>query len=93
MLRPLLIALAAAALIGSPAPAQPAPPPAGAAPMPSPLRPGDAFGQEVTLPARTIVYVKGSGTWDKALDTIGAAVSRMSTTTISLPMPFILTNL
>jgi effector-binding domain-containing protein len=73
MLRPLLIALAAATLATSPAPAQTAPPPAGAAQTPSPLRPGDAFGEEVTLPARTIVYVKGSGTWDKALDTIGAA--------------------
>jgi effector-binding domain-containing protein len=77
MLRPLLIALALAAGAAGPAPAQtappPAPPPAGAAPGPAPLQPGDAFGVEVTLPARTIVFVKGAGTWDKAFDTVSAA--------------------
>jgi effector-binding domain-containing protein len=30
----------------------------------------DPFGQEVKLTAKTIVYVAGSGTWDKAYDTL-----------------------
>lgn len=77
MLRLMLIAVAAAALAASPAQAQtappPVPPPAGASHAPSPLKPGDAFGEEVTLPERTIVFVRGSGTWDKAFDTVAAA--------------------
>jgi effector-binding domain-containing protein len=80
MLRPLLIAFAAAVFVASPASAQtappPAPPPASAAP--SPLKPGDAFGEEVTLPARTIVFIKGGGTWDKAFDTIAAAFKTLN---------------
>src|ERR1017187_2256330 len=46
---PLVLAFALAA---APAVAQPRPP-AGA---PSPLQPGDAFGEDVTMPERTIVY-------------------------------------
>jgi effector-binding domain-containing protein len=30
----------------------------------------DPFGQEVNLASKTIVYVAGSGTWDKAYDTL-----------------------
>jgi effector-binding domain-containing protein len=30
----------------------------------------DPFGQEVKLTAKTIVYIAGSGTWDKAYDTL-----------------------
>jgi effector-binding domain-containing protein len=30
----------------------------------------DPFGQETTLPAKTIVYVAGSGTWDHAFGTL-----------------------
>ena len=37
---------------------------------PSPLQPGDAFGEEVTLPARTIVYLKGHTNWDAAFETL-----------------------
>ena len=37
---------------------------------PSPLQPGDAFGEEVTLPERTIVYLKGHSNWDAAFDTL-----------------------
>ena len=44
----------------------PAPPPAQA-PQP---RPGDPFGEEITLTAKTIVYAKGSATWDSAFDTL-----------------------
>jgi effector-binding domain-containing protein len=69
-----------------PAPAQPAPAPAtpsqaapgeqapapqtGTMGTPSPLQPGDAFGQEVSLPERTIIYLKGHTNWDTAFDTL-----------------------
>jgi effector-binding domain-containing protein len=56
-------------------PAEPMPPPAPAqgAAVPSPLQPGDAFGEEVTLPAGTIVSVGGHTTWDTAFDTLVAS--------------------
>jgi effector-binding domain-containing protein len=38
--------------------------------MPSPLQPGDAFGESVELPARTIIYLKGHTNWDAAFDTL-----------------------
>ncbi|HEX3858644.1 MAG TPA: GyrI-like domain-containing protein, partial [Pseudolabrys sp.] len=41
--------------------------------MPAPLQPGDAFGEEVTLPDRTIVFVKGHGAWDSAYDSLADA--------------------
>ena len=50
-----------------------APPPAAGQHSPVPLQPGDPFGEEVTLPERTIVYVKGSGTWDQVFEPITAA--------------------
>jgi len=37
---------------------------------PSPLQPGDAFGEAVTLPLRTIIYIKGYSKWDSAFDTL-----------------------
>jgi effector-binding domain-containing protein len=37
---------------------------------PSPLQPGDAFGEPVTMPARTIIYIKGYSKWDSAFDTL-----------------------
>lgn len=37
---------------------------------PSPLQPGDAFGEELTLPERTIVYLKGHSNWDAAFETL-----------------------
>lgn len=40
---------------------------------PSPLRPDDAFGEVVTLPARTILYVTGHSNWDSAFDTLTQA--------------------
>jgi effector-binding domain-containing protein len=50
-------------------PMPPAPPAAGPA-SPSPLQAGDAFGEQVTLPERTIVYIKGHSNWDTAFDTL-----------------------
>jgi effector-binding domain-containing protein len=44
------------------------PPPLPAAP--APLQPGDAFGEEVSLPERTIVFLKGHSNWDAAFDTL-----------------------
>jgi effector-binding domain-containing protein len=54
-----------------PKPSEPVPvaPMAGPA-SPSPLQPGDAFGEQVTLPERTIVYMKGYSKWDTAFDTL-----------------------
>jgi effector-binding domain-containing protein len=77
---PIIITLAFALSAGpavaqnSPAPtkpgaSQPMPPMAGPA-APSPLQPGDAFGEQVTLPERTIVYIKGYSKWDSAFDTL-----------------------
>jgi len=56
-----------------PKPAEPmppiAPPMVGPA-SPSPLQPGDAFGEQVTLPERTIIYLKGHTNWSAAFDTL-----------------------
>jgi effector-binding domain-containing protein len=38
---------------------------------------GDVFGQNTSLTAKTIVFVKGSGTWDKAFETITAAFKKI----------------
>ncbi|HEU5017642.1 MAG TPA: GyrI-like domain-containing protein [Pseudolabrys sp.] len=56
----------------APAPPVTAEPPPGGSVMGT-RQPGDAFGQEVTLPARSIVYVKGQSGWDKAYETLQAA--------------------
>jgi effector-binding domain-containing protein len=37
---------------------------------PAPLRPGDAFGAQVTLPERTIIYLQGESKWESAQDTL-----------------------
>lgn len=53
----------------------PAPTPPAAAPIPAPAspatrQPGDAFGEQVTLPERKIIYLKGHTNWDAAYDTL-----------------------
>jgi len=45
---------------------------------PSPLKPGDAFGEEVTLSERTIIYVQGHSRWDSALDTLVEAFKTLA---------------
>ena len=51
-----------------PQPPPPAPaPPSSASPAP---KAGDAFGEEVTLTAKTIVFSKGSANWDSAFETL-----------------------
>jgi effector-binding domain-containing protein len=64
-----ILLLLAVAGIG-PAFAQPADPPRDKTQRPETLQPGDAFGEQVTLPELTIVYASGSGQWDNAFETI-----------------------
>jgi effector-binding domain-containing protein len=63
------------------APAAPTTPPAGATGAPAAQAPpgnapapagqgADAFGEEVTLTAKPIIYLKGTATWDTAFDTL-----------------------
>ena len=63
----------------TPAPATPPAPPAAAPPPPAtasppggprPQKPGDAFGEEVTLTAKTMVFSKGGANWDSAFETL-----------------------
>jgi effector-binding domain-containing protein len=67
-----------------PAPATAAKPESAPSQQPAPVTPGgihvkpaDAFGENVTLTAKPIVYVKGSGTWDKAFATISGALKKV----------------
>ena len=55
--------------------------PEGGAGAPAPIapeglatKPTDPFGEEVTLTAKPIVFVKGSGTWDQAFTIISGAL-------------------
>ncbi len=63
------IFLAAALLLAVPPVLAQNPPAATPAPA-EPAQPVDPFGEEVTLPERTIVYLKGHGTWDSAFETL-----------------------
>ena len=55
-------------------------PSAQPAPQPAPTTPaGDAFGEDAALTAKTIVYVKGNGTWDKAFDIISGSFKKIKT--------------
>jgi effector-binding domain-containing protein len=60
------LATATSTFAQTPPPAAPAPP-SSAAPAP---KAGDAFGEEVTLAAKTIVFSKGSANWDSAFETL-----------------------
>lgn len=64
-LLPLSIGSAQTPPPGNPPPIQPVQPI-----KPGTPRPGDAFGEEVTLPERTVVYLKGAGNWDTAYETL-----------------------
>jgi len=62
------LATATSTFAQTPPPPPPAPaPPSSAAPAP---KAGDAFGEEVTLTAKTIVFSKGSANWDSAFETL-----------------------
>lgn len=68
LLTTLLLAATLGAAVAAPGLAQPAAaPPSQAAPAP---KPGDPFGEEVTLTAKTIIFAKGSANWDSAFDTL-----------------------
>ncbi|MEA2952609.1 MAG: hypothetical protein QOJ96_2129 [Alphaproteobacteria bacterium] len=51
-------------------PPQAEPPPPSVPVLPAPAQNGDAFGEEVTLEAKTIVYAKGTATWESAFETL-----------------------
>ena len=53
-------------------------PPSTAMPSPGPLQSGDAFGEEVNLPERTIVFIRGEGHWDKAFETLVEAFKSLN---------------
>jgi effector-binding domain-containing protein len=71
------------------APAQTSPPAAATKPEAKPAeqapvapegietKPSDPFGADVTLTAKPIVFVKGSGTWDKAFATISGSLKKV----------------
>jgi effector-binding domain-containing protein len=63
----------AAAQAAAPAPVQAPAPPQENSSRPDSLQPGDAFGEEVVLTEKPIVYFSGSGQWDNAFDTIQKA--------------------
>ena len=44
---------------------------------PVPTQSIDPFGQELKLAPKTIVYISGSGTWDKAYDTLIEAFKKL----------------
>jgi effector-binding domain-containing protein len=68
------------ALIAGTALAQTPPPPPPPAPkIDSPsTRPSDSFGEEVQMPERTIVFVRGHGTWDVAFESLIAAFKQVN---------------
>ena len=75
----LATAIVLAAMLGWPAAwptlAQNPPPPTSAPAPPSetptaPAQPADPFGEPVTLPEKTIVFIRGHGTWDTAFETL-----------------------
>lgn len=47
------------------------------APGSTPAQPGDVFGESTTLTARPMIYVKGSGTWDKTFDIITTSLKKI----------------
>ena len=62
-----LLAISLLALMATPTLAQRAGAPLDS---PAPLRPDDAFGEQVTLAPRTIVYFRGRGSWDTAFEAL-----------------------
>jgi|SRR6185312_10245170 len=66
------LGFASSAFAQSAQPAPEAPPPKAApAPAPAPAAPAkEPFGVDVTLSARPIIYMKGNGNWDNALEII-----------------------
>jgi effector-binding domain-containing protein len=40
-------------------------------------QPGDAFGEDATLTAKPIIYLKSTGTWDNAFETVTGALKKL----------------
>ena len=64
----LALGVASSAFAQAPTPGAPPPPPAPKAATPAPNK--DTSGVDVTLTPRTIIYMKGNGSWDNALETL-----------------------
>src|SRR5437016_2326396 len=62
-----------------PAQNTPATPQAQDAPSVPPAQGGDAFGEEVTLAEKTIIYMNGNATWDSAFETLIDAFKQLNT--------------
>jgi effector-binding domain-containing protein len=61
-------------------PEQPSGTPAPPAPGPTPApQAGDAFGEEVTLPERRVIYMTGTANWDSAFETLVDAFKQVVT--------------
>jgi effector-binding domain-containing protein len=79
------VAVIAAMAIASPSSAQTSPStetkPAATTPTApqNTSAPTDAFGEDITLTAKPIVFVKGTGTWDKAFETISGSFKKVRT--------------
>ena len=54
-----------------------APAPEQIAPPSTPSQPGDVFGEDMTLTAKTMIYVKGTGSWDKTFDIITTSLKKI----------------
>jgi effector-binding domain-containing protein len=81
LLRAGLVAAMAALPVAAPAFGQtkssPPNPSAPSATETAPAQPGDAFGEDAALTAKTIVYVKGTGSWDKAFEIITGSFKKV----------------
>src|SRR6185503_14232841 len=86
----LCIGIAAALTLAGPHPSRaqqsqttppaPAAKPDAAAPAPATTATADAsdpFGEDTTLPGKPIVFLKGTGTWDSAFETITKAFKKL----------------
>lgn len=63
----------------NPAPSPPAAPAKPDAAPAAPTQTNDPFGEETTLTAKPIVYLKGTGTWDNAFETITNSFKTLKT--------------
>jgi len=60
------------------APAAPDAPPASGKPATTATaEPADPFGEDITLTGKPMVYIKGTGTWDSAFETITKAFKKL----------------
>jgi len=53
------------------------PPPASATKPDAAAQPGDPFGEDTMLPGKPVVYMKGTGSWDSAFETITGSLKSL----------------